>query len=155
MQAISSIGRVQVLRDLGVLRSIAQVDDTEARNGAAFSDVFRPIGQDDGKPRHSAYVTRMARLGQMIMKQRRVKEEETGQQAPKKEESTSQTPIGWLMADETIFGQAGNAGLAENNDVFTATAEPEAPKGESRSLLQPDGEWLLSPSLAGNVSFAA
>lgn len=147
------------IREATLAHSVATVDQEEALNGAAQSDVVRFAGQernrDGNKIPLSVYLSRAAQFRSQLKK---AKPEET--QEPEcpiekaRAESTTgkNAPLNWLVADQ--FGGETEFSLQAEEMKFAHEAVPSTSSQETfnaqplvasepQSLLA--GEWLLSP----------
>lgn len=140
-------------------RSVGQVSDEEARNGASQSDGIRLSAREqyqDDKVPMSVYLSRAAQFRADLKKSKteEPKEPECPIKKARAESTTGENvPLNWLMADQ--FGgqsdfspqaddlyslEQGHSSLQEGGSEFTAQPRYSI---EAQSFM--DNEWLLSP----------
>lgn len=139
MTPLSPIPFWRVLHDLRQDHTITTLDQAEALKGAtSCCDVFSQSSKNEnGMPRCEEYAARASRflLAEGKLKEKRVKETTP-------EEPNDSTPAGWLMVDEVVVETQADP-AEESPDAVT----PTVPTGyDQGSLLQPEGEWFLTPN---------
>lgn len=144
------------LRESTLERSVATVDQEEANNGAAQSDMFRQSVRDEKVP-FSVYLQRAAQFRGQLKKTNKTEEDSKPEvDCPiAKARAASQTgenaPVNWLIADhfggdaepELAGGEfVSSAPKAPSQETFSLNTQPVI-GGESSSLME--NEWLIAP----------